>query len=373
VRAGVQVDVITTDDDGPGRHLAVTLGERIERDGYGTFHFRKQTEFYKVSLPFRRWVRQHARDYDLIHIHALFSFTSIAAAHAARRAGVPYLIRPLGVLNRWGMDNRRRLLKRLSFRFLETPILNHAVAMHYTARAEQVEAEQSGATARAAVVPLGINVDHFVALPTAEKFFDKFPQAKGRDVVLFLSRVDSKKGFDLLLPAFAKVHARFPDSLLVIAGDGEAAYVSALRAQTAQLGIARDVLWAGFLGGADKLAVFAAATVFTLPSYSENFGIALVEALAAGLACVTTDGVAVSVDVRARDAGIVVPCEIAALADALESMLGNASLRTKFSANARRLALERFSLNAMGQGLVELYTSILIAPPGAASRLELET
>src|SRR6185369_17090308 len=74
-QAGVTVDVATTDDDGPGGRLSVPLGQRVERDGFDIWHFAKQTEFYKVSLPFRSWVRRHIREYDLVHIHALFSFT----------------------------------------------------------------------------------------------------------------------------------------------------------------------------------------------------------------------------------------------------------------------------------------------------------
>ena len=353
------MDVATTDDNGPGACLPVPLEESVPQDGWNTFYFRKQTEFYKVSWPFRRWVQQHAPDYDLVHIHALFSFTSNCAARAARRAAVPYVIRPLGVLNSWGMKNRRRLLKSFSFRFVEQPILRHAVAMHYTSYAEQIEAEQSGVTAPALVVPLGIDVGEYQKLPGPEQFFERFPEAAGRQVVLFLSRLDAKKGLDLLLQAFAKVHVHFPQSVLVIAGSGEESYVSRLRAQAQQLGLAEEIVWTGFLAGADKLSAFAATTAFTLPSYSENFGIALVEALAAGLPCVTTEGVAVSEDVREHDAGLVVPCDASAIALALQRILGDSQLRMRLGANAHRLAAERFSLVTMGLALRGEYQRIL--------------
>ena len=359
VRAGVTVDIATTDDDGPGARLSVPLGERIERDGSGVFHFRKQTEFYKVSLPFRAWLRRHVRDYHLVHIHALFSFTSSCAAHVARRAGVPYVIRPLGVLNRWGMENRRRLLKALSFRFLEQPILRHAAAMHYTARAEQAEAELCGATAPAAVIPLGLELAEFAVLPSPELFLRRCPQAVGRTVVLFLSRMDPKKGLDLLLPAFAQVKQRHPQALLVIAGSGREDYVRSLQQEATRLGLADDVVWPGFLAGADKLSALSAASVFVLPSYSENFGIALVEALAAGVACLTTNGVAVSEDLRAHEAGLVVAPEVAPLAAALDRLLGDAALRARLGASGRRLAQERFSIQVMGGRLKMLYETML--------------
>jgi glycosyltransferase involved in cell wall biosynthesis len=356
---GIEVEIATTDDDGPGARLPPASRTTAEYNRTPVHYFPKQTEFYKVSLPLRNWVRQRAGDYDLVHIHALFSHACVVAARAARRARVPYIIRPLGVLNRWGMQNRRRWLKALSFRWVDRPILRHAAAMHYTARAEQVEAEQSGATAHAALVPLGIDAAQFAALPGPESFWQEHPQAKGRDVILFLSRVHPKKGFDLLLPAFARVRARLPRSLLVVAGSGDPTYEQSLRTEAAQLEIADDVLWAGFLDGSAKLAAFAAAAVFTLPSYSENFGIALVEALAAGLPCVTTDAVAVCDDVREYEAGLVVPCETAALAAALERVLGDAALRARLGANARRLVAERFSLEAMGAALERLYERVL--------------
>ena len=354
-RAGVEVDVATTDDDGRGRHATVSHGVRTERNGYGVLHFPKQTEFYKVSLPFKRWMTEHVCEYDLVHVHALFSHTSNCAARVARRARVPYVVRPLGVLNRWGMENRRAFIKALSFRLIERPILRRAAAIHYTSRQEEREAEELGVRAKGAIVPLGIDVERFRSLPDREEFFQQFPAARDRDVILFLSRIDPKKGIELLLPAFARVHERRAETLLVIAGDGKPEYVSELRESAKRLRLESAVLWTGRLEGRDKMAAFAAATVFALPSYSENFGIALVEALAAGLPCVTTEGVAVSDDICERDAGIVVRAETAPLVEALDRLLSSASLRMQVSANARQLTIERFSMQAMGSALALLY------------------
>jgi glycosyltransferase involved in cell wall biosynthesis len=365
VQQGVQVDLATTDDDGPGCRMKVPLGQRAERDGYGVFYFAKQTEFYKVSLPLRRWLKTHAAHYDVIHIHALFQFASAAATRCARRSGVPYIIRPLGVLNRWGMENRRKFLKSLSFRFVERPMLRHAAAMHYTSRAEQREAEQTGTTAPAAVIPLGIDVAAFQNLPGPDIFLNRFPQARGRTLVLFLSRLDAKKGLDVLLEAWAEIQKAGSSKreaekwMLVVAGNGEASYERGLRELVAKLGLSDEILWTGFLDGDDKLSAFAAARVFVLPSYSENFGIALVEAMAAGLPCVTTEGVAVSEDIRENDAGIVVKAEVQPLCEAMSRLLADAALRARFGANAKTLAAERFSLGAMGTTLKGLYEDIL--------------
>jgi glycosyltransferase involved in cell wall biosynthesis len=151
--------------------------------------------------------------------------------------------------------------------------------------------------------------------------------------------------------------------MLVIAGSGEESYVAGLRDRATELGLASDIIWTGFLSGMDKLSAFAAATVFILPSYSENFGIALTEAMAAGLPCLTTPGVALAEDVQARAADVlmVVPAEIKPLATALDHLLGDAALRAQLGANAKRMAAEQFTISSMGVALKKLYEEVLAA------------
>lgn len=367
VRAGVEVDVATTDADGNASRLDVPLDRPVEQDGVRFFYFRRQTRFYKTSLPLTRWLSGHIREYDLVHIHALFSYTSNAAARKAIENRVPYIVRPLGVLNRWGMANRRRLLKRLSFRFIERGILQSAAAIHYTSEQERREAEEIGIRTRAAVIPLGIDTAAFDRLPVPDRFYERFSIATDRQIILFLSRLDRKKGLDLLLPAVAALRREHPAALLAIAGDGDEAFVSGLRALAGQLGITEQIVWLGFLGGEDKLAAMAAASVFALPSYSENFGIALVEALAAGLPCVLSDQIGIAPDVEAGEAGLVIPCDVEALATALQNVLNDAALRARIGASARRLAQQRYSLPAMTGSLIELYEGCAVRQAVAAA------
>jgi glycosyltransferase involved in cell wall biosynthesis len=358
VRAGIQVDVATTDADGNAGRLDVPLDEPLEQDGVRLFYFRRQSRFYKMSWPMGRWLSERLRDYDLVHIHALFSYASNAAAQQAIAREVPYIIRPLGVLNRWGMANRRRLLKRLSLRFIERRILQNAAAIHYTSAAERQEAEEIGINTRAAVIPLGIDTATFDELPAPERFCERFSIAAERRIILFLSRLDQKKGLDLLLPAFAEVRRQHPAALLAIAGDGDAAFVNGLSALAAQLAINEHIVWTGFLGGQDKLAAMAAAAVFALPSYSENFGIALVEALAAGLPCALSNQIGIAPDIESRRAGLVTEGDVASLAAALNRLLTDDTLRAQLSANAKRLARRQYSLEAMTGSLIDLYESV---------------
>ena len=367
-RAGIEVDVATTATNDEAALLDGGLANPVSPEGVTYFYFRRQTGFYKVSRPMTRWLDRNIQNYDLVHIHALFSYSSWTAANLAIKHRVPYVVRPLGVLNRWGMKNRRRLLKRISFRLIESRILKNAAAIHYTSSQERLEAEQADMKTPAVVVPLGIDTSEFETAATAARFYQRFPTAEGRDVILFLSRIDKKKGLNILLNAFAKVQAAGPASLLVVAGEGEAEFVGMMTMLAEELGIGEQVLWTGFLGGEEKASAFRAASVFVLPSYSENFGLVVAEAMTFGLPCVVSDQVGVAPDVEEFQAGFVVPCEDAPLSVALQQLLSNAELRARFGENAMRLARERFSIEAMSGSLVELYSRIVdqhAVPSGA--------
>jgi glycosyltransferase involved in cell wall biosynthesis len=349
---GCNVETVTTDDDGPGLRNGKGDGNAREENGVTRRYFPKQTEFYKVSLPLARWVKQEVKRFDVVHIHALFSHTSNAAANAARRAGVPYVIRPLGVLNQYGVTQRRTLLKRLSLRWVEQPILRHAAAVHFTLEAEREEAERLGIPFHPVVIPLGIEAS---TLPAVD------PQAP--PFLLYLSRIDPKKNIECLLDAWAALKAMNSEARtqwrLVIAGSGEESYLKALQDRALALGIEGSVEWAGQVSGDRKAGLLANATIFTLPSHSENFGIAAAEALLAGKPCVFTPGVAVGAQAAARGAAVLSPANVSSLSAALAGLMDNPGTRESLSAEAKRFAAAELSATVMGHRLKELYETLI--------------
>jgi glycosyltransferase involved in cell wall biosynthesis len=356
----VEVLIATTDDDGGRHRLRVSLNEPIERRGTSHRFFRRNLLVYKISMGLARWLGRNVKDFDLVHIHALFSFSSFAAARAARRAAVPYIVRPLGVLNRWGMENRRPFLKRLSLKFVELPILRGAAAIHYTTEAERDEAGRLRpeiAALPSFILPIPVEPPPNAATP--EQFLNRFPAATSKKVVLFLSRLDPKKGLELLLHGFARVKTTHSNLILVIAGTGNDDYVRSLHNLAKELGIDRDVLWTGHLAGQEKAAALAAATLFVLPSYSENFGIAAAEAMAAGVPTVITDQVALSEYATEHDAAVVVPPEKQALSAALNQIIDDEPLRQKLATNARAMVKELYSSQVVGAKLAEHYRRIV--------------
>lgn len=352
-KAGCEVLTLTTDDDGPGRRMARPLCRTVVEDGAARIYFPKRTEFYKVAPESVPWLARNAGGFDVIHVHALFSFTSTAACWAARHRKVPYVLRPLGTISAYSLANASAA-KRVSLAAIEGRFLRHAAAVHFTSDAEEREAGAAGLARRSVVIPLGVPA---AAGGDAARFGARHPQVAGRTVALYLSRLDPKKNLEGLLRAWAGLAGARQGAILAIAGDGDPAYVGRLHQLAGQLGLADDVAWLGHLDGADKADAFAAAAFFVLASFSENFGIAAAEALAAGVPCVLGEGVAIAADVAGCGAGIVTGTGVASIASALRLMM--ASDHAAMRDAARRLARERFSEAAMGQRLRQLYLEIL--------------
>ena len=355
-RHGVETHVVTTNDNGAGK-LGVPCGVPVLQKGVTYWYFPRQTKFYTFSWPLGAWLARHVAEYNIVHIHALFSFPTLPAAFWAWRYGVPYIVRPLGTLNEWGMKNRRPWLKRLSFRVIESRVLKHAARIHYTSDQERLEAETLDVTTAAAVIP-NVVPNGPTGRPSYSDFRARHPQLHDRRIVLFLSRLDPKKGLDILLQAFAHVRARVPDAALVVAGNGDHEFVAALKGTAASLGIGSDVVWPGFLGDDEKQAALAEAELFVLPSYSENFGNAVGEALAAGVPVIVSDRVGIHGDVTEAGAGLVVPCDVEKLAAALIRLLEDARLRATMGNAGRALARQRYSSSAVTRQLIAVYDQI---------------
>jgi glycosyltransferase involved in cell wall biosynthesis len=354
---GIVIETIATDDDGPGRRKKTTESDNAGNNAPIRRYFRKNFEFYKISFSLAFWLWKNVSRYDIIHIHALFSFTSSVATNIARLKKVPYIIRPLGTLNHYGRQQRRPFVKMLSIIFLEGPAIRHAAAMHFTSSAEQQEAESLGIPMRSHVLPLAVNA---IEIKNRQALTDKFPTLLNQPYLLFMSRLDPKKNIEGLLQAFKQVQTSMPNALkCVIAGNGSETYVASLKKCAIDAGIAEHIMWTGHLQAEEKNAAFAGAALFVLPSYSENFGIAAAEALSAGLPCVLSDGVALSAEAEKAGAALVVNTEPLKIAEAILTLMQDASLRKQMSMSAKNFADAQYSVMAMGQGLQKLYDTVI--------------
>ncbi|CAN5772761.1 glycosyltransferase [soil metagenome] len=357
IAQGLTVDVATICDEPLQAMIKETIV--VGTNSYRSFAFARQTSCFRISLPLAKWLKKHIQEYDVVHVHAVFTFSSLATCYIARQAGVPYIVRPLGILNSWGMENRRKTLKKIWFRLIEKPFLDKAAAMHYTSDQERDDAARLRIRSPAQVLPLGLDLSKFSNLPHGDLFHDRFPQLRHRRILLFLSRIHPKKGFDLLLPAFAQLVNKIPDIALVVGGDGTSEYLHSLQEECKSLELEDSVLWVGFLDETARLEALAAATVFCLPSWSENFGVALLEAMAAGLPCIATDQVALAIDAAQAGAVLMISCDVEALEESLLEMFSNPSISKEMGMRAAKHACDYYSMEAMGKSLIQFYQTVV--------------
>jgi glycosyltransferase involved in cell wall biosynthesis len=358
VKAGVEVHIATTNDNGVGI-LDAPLETPIINQDVTTYYFNRQFSTYTISFPLKRWLQQHVQDYDLLHIHSLFSYSSTVAGACARRAKVPYIVRTLGHLNHWGMTKRHGVAKQLSMRLVENRLLNNAALIHYTSEQEQQQAEQNGICVPSCVLPLGIKLGGLRQKENGETLIEKYPQLTGRFIFLFLARLHEIKGLDLLLPAFAELHHQYPQVALVLAGDGDETMLQKLHALVNELGLQETVTFTGFLKDDDKKVALNGASAFILPSYYESFANAVVEAMAVGLPVIVSDQVGVANAVQHANAGLVVSCSVRELKDAMSRLLLNPDLCLELGSNGKKLVQEKFSIEAATDALVDVYQQIL--------------
>ena len=355
---GVDTHVATTDDNGRER-LKTPLSTPVIDHGVTYWFFPRQLRPYTCSVPLAKWLWENTAGFDIVHIHAVFTFPSTVAAWIARIKGIPYIVRPLGVLNQWGMRNRRRWPKKLSFQLVERGILEHARFIHYTSEQEHIEAAQAGARAASIVVANPVDLKSTDRRRHTGAFRARYPALKDRKLVVFLSRISPKKGLDLLVAAFAQLHRQIPEAMLVIAGAGDTDLIERIKQQVSDAGLSGHVFWPGFLEGDDKAAILADADVFVLPSYSENFGVAVVEALSFQVPVIVSDQVGIHHEISSHHAGRVVPCDSSALAGAMLEILSNPALGKELALNGARLANTQFSREGILDALMAAYHKIL--------------
>ncbi len=355
---GVSTLIATTDADGEGR-LAVELGRPISYRNVPTIFFSRQwSEAYKYSHPLASWLDTHVDDFDVVHIHAVFSHSSLAAARACRKKGVPYIVRPLGTLDPWSL-RQKRLRKRLFWHLGVRQMLAGAAAIHYTTVAERKLAEESLGLTRGVVIPLGIEADLFNQPEETKSAARALPSVEP-PYVLVLSRLHPKKGLEVLLPAFLSLVKRpeFAEWKLVLAGDGETKYVNSLKSLAESFEGNGNVVFTGWIDGERRRSVLREASLLALTSYQENFGLCAVEALACGVPVLLSPHVNLAEEIENVGAGWISPLEGEALERTLAETLSDEKERMQRGAIGRDLVRQRFTWEAVAEALAALYNSV---------------
>ncbi len=361
VAAGLQVAVCTSDRDNPSnRVLDAAILRQLRVPEVDLQVFACEWSSPVLSFAMRRWLHAHIADFDLVHVHGLYRFPPTYAAWLARRRGVPVVIRPHGNLDPflYRRSSRNVLLKRLWERWFDLPNLNGASAIHYTSEDERERASFLKLRAPSFVVPNGLDWARFASLPARGAFRARLGIGDA-PLVLFLSRLNFKKGLDLLVPAFARVRARYPNAVLAIVGPDNEGYGAKVRGWVAEHGLQACVRILDHLQGEVVLQAYVDSDVFALPSYTENFGMVVAESLACATPVVISDQVNIHREVSGAGAGLVTRCGAGEVAEAIGELLADAPRRAAMGVAGRALVQRVWTWDVVARQLTAEYERVI--------------
>jgi glycosyltransferase involved in cell wall biosynthesis len=353
VARGHEVHVFTTNVDGPGKS-AVPIETPIDLDGVRVRYFPcplLRRLYWAPALG--RALQREIGTFDVVHLHSVFLWPTWAAARAARDAGVPYMLSPRGMLIKDLIGRRSRVAKSAWIRLIERSNVEHAAAIHLTSQLEAAELERFGwRLPRLAVIANGIDEP----MPSAgEIAADVEAIAAEQPLVLCLGRLSWKKGLDRLLSAFARTRA---GKLAIVGPDDEGLAPQLVRlAEGLRIGDRVRILPRSVIG-TEKEHLFAAAQLFVISSYSENFGNTVLEAMRRGVPVVVTPEVGAAEIVRESGGGVVVAGDPEALGAAICRLTADRDFARSLGEAGQRHAVARYTWARIASRMEDVYESL---------------
>lgn len=359
--AGIKLTLITTNSNGDQGQLPlnVPLETPIAQDSYEIIYFNcSPFRRYKFSLELLNWLKINSKNYDLAHIHALFSPVSTFSARICQQQKLPYILRPLGTLDPKDL-RKKKLLKSLYGNFLEKSNLANSVGVHFTSQTEADVSNTFGAKINPIVVPLGVEKQD--NLPQINSIREKLNINPDKKIVLFMSRIEPKKGLELLIPSLENLLNKGLDFHFILAGSNpqDQEYEAKIKQTIINSELGKITTITGFVSGEFKQQLLQSADLFVLPSYYENFGIAVVEAMAMGLPVVISDQVYIYQEIDKVNAGWICRCNQEDLTEKLRLALSDTEEINIKGNNAQKLVENQYTWKAIARQMITIYEKLI--------------
>lgn len=353
VDRGHEVDVFTTNVDGD-QDSDVPLGEPIGLDGVQIWYFTcscARRLYYSPAML--QALQERVRGYDLVHLHSVYLWPTWATARVARSVGVPYLISPRGMLVKDLVRRKSRWKKTFWLKLIEKKNIELASALHVTSQTE-ADALKDFGFKLPSVFNIANGIDSGLSIRNADVSNGVQAVLDQRPYILYLGRVNWKKGLDRLIRAWQSVN----DIRLVIAGNDEEGYTEELEKLAKDYGVEHRLEFVGSVHGEQKRRLYREAQLMVLPSYSENFGIVVLEALAEACPVVVTEEVGAKDIVTASGGGLVTSGEPAHLAAAINKLLADPTRKSR-GEKAAQYVRANYSWNSIAGQMEKAYIEIL--------------
>ncbi len=314
------------------------------------------------SKRFTSMLREVCRDADIIHSHGMWMTTVGQATKVANELGIPRVHSPHGMLEPWALS-RSAWKKKLAWFMFAGKAVRTAACIDAKAVLEAQNIENLGFGNPICVTPIGLNVDEYLTEPSCDTVEQEWPQLRDKRTLLFLSRIHPKKGLIGLARVWGRLADQFPDWHLVIAGPDEANHQSEVEHELSACGVRDRTTFTGSVSGLMKTNIFAGCDVFVLPTYSENFGIVVPEALASGKPVITTVGTPWVQLTEANCGWRIELGEQYLEAALLEAMSMSESERHEMGIRGRQLVRDRFDWGSIAQQTLAMYNWVLDKGP----------
>jgi glycosyltransferase involved in cell wall biosynthesis len=355
-----EVTVLTTDANGKTR-LDVPVGQPVLINGVTVWYYPLLlgglSSFY--SLDMARAVQRRISEFDIVVTEIMWGAALPSVARACRQANVPYVLPVRGQLMPWALATKSGK-KRIYLKLWGWHVLNRAAALHCTDQVEAEVIQQLHLQSSTFVVPNGIDLTRFDRLPARGSLRGSLGIPADALVLLFLGRLTPIKRPDLAVKALAAALGAGHNLHLILAGPDENQMQPTLQAQAAAAGCPDRVHFAGLLKGEDVLsALVDADLLMMLSEVQENFGMAAVEALAAGVPILVSHSIPVGRTAREAGAGLAVDCSAEAIDQALAELLAAPARLKEMGQLGRAIVRARYDIRTLARQMLDQFESII--------------
>jgi len=300
-------------------------------------------------------IKKNLKRFNIAHIHSVFLYPTYIGAMWCQEMGMPYIMDPFGALDPDMINFKSPLLKNIYISLIEKNNLEKSSCVNLTSDYEKNKFMKLNINVPIAIVPRAVNLSEYVQNKLDNSILKMYPELKGKKIILFLGRIHLKKGLDLLINAFKKVVSFDKDAYLLIAGPQEDNCVFKIKNMIKKYSLSEHVVFTGMMLGDNKLDILHMSDLFVLSSYGENFGLAVLEAMACSLPVVITDRVGLCKEVEANNAGFVTSCNSEKIAEAIITLLRNNNLRKEMGLNGRRVVGSYFTWDIVVEQMLSVY------------------
>ena len=375
-KKGIDISVYTTN---VGLEGEVSLNNEVWLDGVKVTYF-NFINFFEVLGPtgwqcspsMSRALKNSMKHFDIVYIISIWNFPILAASHYCRKFNKPYIISPRGALDDYTFAVKA-WKKKPYFNLISKRDIINSAGIHFTTEEEFNNWNRLfNIKCKEYIVPNGIILDDYVHFLSKNELKTKYPFLKNKKILLFLGRIHPKKGLDILIDAFHRLINTRKNVHLLIVGNDEENYKNILKKQIMNLGMEysdlsvgennvqnTDITFTGMLTGKNKLAAMSGSDIFVLTSYSENFGMAVVESMACGVPVIISNRVGVHKEIKKSNAGIIVEPNAKSIYIGLNKVLDNQAMANKIANNGKTMVMNYYDIQKVADNMIHVFDDIL--------------